>query len=68
MWIVRVVCSDSSCAEEHEVVVSRLDDVEESVCEGCGCCVVVLAVASFEPLSLIAPPVPAAPRVRARCR
>jgi hypothetical protein len=53
MWIVRVVCSDPECAEESEVIVSHLDEVDESVCE-CGGCFVVLAVASFEPLALTA--------------
>ena len=53
MWIVEVVCSDPRCAEEGEVVVAQLDEVDESVCE-CGCCFVVLAVASFELLAVTA--------------
>ena len=51
MWIVEVVCSDPECAEEREVIVAELDEVDESVCD-CGGCVVVLAVANFEPLAL----------------
>jgi hypothetical protein len=46
MWQVSVFCS--GCAEESEVVVGTLDDVEREVCE-CGYSFVVLSVASFEP-------------------
>lgn len=42
-----VVCS--SCAEEAEVVVEDLDDVEREACE-CGYSYVVLSVAAFEPV------------------
>lgn len=51
MWIVKVVCSDPDCAEEQEIVVAELDEADAAVC-GCGCCVITLAVASFEPLAL----------------
>jgi hypothetical protein len=51
MWIVRVVCSDPECAEEQEIVVAELDEVEAVVCE-CECCVVAVSVAGFEPLAL----------------
>jgi len=47
MWQVTVVCS--SCAEESEVVVENLDDVEREACE-CGYSYVVLSVATFEPV------------------
>lgn len=47
MLQVTVVCS--SCAEESEVVVEDLDDVERKVCE-CGYSFVVLSVAEFEPV------------------
>ena len=40
-----VLCSD--CAEEAEVAVEDLDDVEREVCP-CGYSFVVLSVASFE--------------------
>jgi hypothetical protein len=46
MWQLTIVCS--SCAEESEVVVHDLDDVEREVC-GCGYSYVVLSVAHFEP-------------------
>lgn len=49
MWEIRVVCS--SCAEEAEVVVADLDDLEREVC-ACGYCYVVLSIAAFEPISL----------------
>lgn len=45
MWQVAVHCS--GCAEETEVVVADLDDVEREVCP-CGYSVVVLSVANFE--------------------
>ena len=47
MWQVTVLCSD--CAEEAEVVVEDLDDVEREVCR-CGYSYVVLSVADFEPV------------------
>jgi hypothetical protein len=47
MWQVTVLCS--GCAEESEVVVGALDDVEREVCD-CGYSFVVLSVASFEPV------------------
>ena len=47
MWQLTVVCS--SCAEESEVVVADLDDVEREVCE-CGYSFVVLSAAAFEPV------------------
>jgi hypothetical protein len=49
MWQVTIVCS--SCAEESEVVVADLDDVEREVCE-CGYSYVVLSVAEFEPVEV----------------
>jgi hypothetical protein len=47
MWQVTVLCTD--CAEEMEVVVGDLDDVEREACV-CGYSFVVLSVASFEPV------------------
>jgi hypothetical protein len=47
MWQVVVSCS--GCAEESEVVVADLDDVEREVCP-CGYSFVVLSVASFAPV------------------
>lgn len=49
MWQVTIVCSD--CAEETEVVVENLDDVEREVCE-CGYSYVVVAVAEFGPVEI----------------
>jgi hypothetical protein len=53
MWIVHVVCSDNECAEEWEVVVSDLAELEMVACE-CGCSAVALTVAGFEPVLLAA--------------
>jgi hypothetical protein len=47
MWQVTVLCS--GCAEETEVVVKDLDDVEREACP-CGYSYAVLSVASFEPV------------------
>jgi hypothetical protein len=49
MWQVTVVCS--SCAEESEVVVENLGDVEREVC-ACGYSFVVLSVAAFAPVEI----------------
>ncbi len=53
MWQVLVVCSDDKCAEVMEVVVDDLDEVEAIVCE-CDYNVVLLRVASFEPVTAAA--------------
>lgn len=47
MWQMTVVCS--GCAEEYEVAVEDVDDVEREVCP-CGYSVIVLSVAAFEPI------------------
>jgi hypothetical protein len=47
MWQVAVVCS--ACAEESDVVVADLDDVEREAC-ACGYGFVVISVANFEPV------------------
>ena len=49
MWQLTIVCS--SCAEESEVVVENLEDVEREVC-ACGYSFVVLSVAGFEPVEI----------------
>lgn len=47
MWQVLVVCSD--CAEESEVLIEDLDELEREVC-ACGYGYVVLSVSGFEPV------------------
>jgi hypothetical protein len=49
-----VVCS--GCAEEYEVTVEDLDDVEREACP-CGYSVIAVSVAGFEPV--FGTPVPA---------
>jgi len=44
-----IVCS--GCAEESELVVENLEDVEREACE-CGYSFVVLSVAEFEPVEI----------------
>ena len=47
MWRIAVLCS--ACAEEYEVTVENLDDVEREACS-CGYSLIVLSVAGFEPV------------------
>jgi hypothetical protein len=47
VWQALIVCS--SCAEEVEVVVEDLDDLERQVCT-CGYSCGVLSIATFEPI------------------
>jgi hypothetical protein len=47
MFQVLVACS--SCAEESEVLVEELDEVDRQVCP-CGYSYVVLTVSNFEPV------------------
>lgn len=49
MWQLTIVCS--SCAEESQVEVHDLEDVEREVC-ACGYSYVVLSVAHFEPVEV----------------
>jgi hypothetical protein len=44
MWVIDLVCSDDDCAEEIEILVADLDDVDRYVC-ACGCCLLSIAVA-----------------------
>jgi hypothetical protein len=53
MWHVEVVCSDPRCDEELELWVENLEEIDRAVC-ACECGVVVLTVASFEPLAVAA--------------
>jgi hypothetical protein len=47
MWQLAVVCS--GCADEVEVLVEDLEDVEREVCP-CGYSFIVLSVMGFEPM------------------
>jgi len=47
--VFQVLVACSSCAEEAEVLVEELEDVEREACP-CGYSYVVLAVSEFEPL------------------
>lgn len=53
MWLIQVTCSDPACADEFEVVVEALEEVERVAC-ACEHGVVVLSVSRFEPLHLAA--------------
>ena len=51
MWQVKVICSDPGCAEEFELWVDELDEIDSAVC-ACECNVVALAIESFEPVAM----------------
>ena len=53
MWHVEVVCSDPRCDEELELRVEDLEEIDRAVC-ACECGVIVLTIASFEPLAVAA--------------
>jgi hypothetical protein len=44
MWVIDLVCSDDNCAQEFEILVADLDEVDWYACD-CGCCLVTLGVA-----------------------
>ncbi|MBA3865441.1 MAG: hypothetical protein H0X42_03695 [Solirubrobacterales bacterium] len=51
MWAIDVICSDPGCAEEFELLVEELDEVDLAACL-CGCTTVTLRVSEVRPLSL----------------
>jgi hypothetical protein len=51
MWQVKVICSDSECAEELLLWVDELDEIDRAVC-ACECGVVALSIENFEPIAL----------------
>jgi hypothetical protein len=53
MWLVQVICTGPDCADEIELIVDDLEEVERAVC-ACEHGVVVLSVSHFEPLHLAA--------------
>jgi hypothetical protein len=44
MLHVMLICSDEACAEEAETF-GELEDVDDLLCEGCGCLLVPIAFA-----------------------
>jgi len=53
MWVIDVVCSDPDCADEREIVVAEIDEVDLVACD-CGGCFVTLAVAHLDPVPIAA--------------
>jgi hypothetical protein len=47
MFLATLICSDETCAEEVEVVVSHVEAADASAC-ACGCTHVLLAVSGWE--------------------
>ncbi len=52
MWQVKVICSDPGCAEEFELWVGGLEEIDRSIC-ACDCNVIALAIENFEPVELL---------------
>ena len=44
VWVIDLVCSDDECAQEIELLVTDIGEVDRIACE-CGCALVTLAVA-----------------------
>lgn len=42
MFVARLLCSDTDCAEEQEVLVDTLDELERLLCD-CGCALALIA-------------------------
>ena len=69
MFIARLICSDSDCAEESEVHADSLAELERLVCD-CGCALELVAwpdwadelaeVVAIRRARLVSPAVPAA--------
>ena len=53
VFIATLICSDERCAEELELVTGDLDELEVAACD-CGCTLVALAVADWEPAPMLA--------------
>ena len=55
-WVIgaALICSDESCAETVELVVSEAE-LSHLVCDGCGCTATVLAVWEVEEARLVGP-------------
>jgi hypothetical protein len=51
MWQVKAICSDPDCAEELDLWIDQLEEIDRAVC-ACECSVVALAVENFEPVRL----------------
>jgi hypothetical protein len=51
VFIATLICSDERCADEHELVTGDLAALVDEAC-ACGCTLVLLAVAEWEPAAL----------------
>jgi hypothetical protein len=47
MLIARMLCSDPGCAEEHEIQVAELAELDRACC-GCGFGLVVTSISQLE--------------------
>jgi hypothetical protein len=48
VFLVTVTCTDPGCLAELDLVVAEVEQAESASCDGCGCCVMVVAVAEWE--------------------
>jgi hypothetical protein len=51
MFLATLICSDESCAEEVELTVGHLVELDAAACD-CGCTLVLLAVDEWAPAAL----------------
>jgi hypothetical protein len=47
VYIAALICSDEACAEELELVVDGLEELDHAAC-ACGCTLVVLSLSAWE--------------------
>ena len=55
MFLAELICSDEDCGAAIEAVGSA-DELELVVCDGCGCCMQVVAISAWEPAVLAVRP------------
>lgn len=51
MFLATLICSDESCAEEVELTVSNLVELDAAAC-ACGCTLVLLEISEWSPARL----------------
>ena len=51
MFLAEVICSDDGCDHVSEAI-GEFDELELLVCEGCGCCLQVVALSASEAVEL----------------
>lgn len=52
MFLATLICSDESCAEQVELAVGHLVELDAAMCD-CGCTLVLLALDEWTPAQLV---------------